>query len=390
MMGLEDTGEIPFRTVYLHGLIRDEKGEKMSKTRGNVLNPSDTLEKYGTDAMRFALLTGTSPGNDSKLSRDKLEAGRNFANKLWNATRFVVGTVEQTRPSQQIEWAQLTLEDRWILSRLSRTVSSVITQMENFQFEEAQRQIYEFLWSEFCDWYIELAKIRLRSATEKVLTPLTVLVYVLETALRLLHPFMPFVTEELWQNLKRCLPNDWQVGDSIMITPYPEADTKAIDPEAERVMASVIEIVRGIRNARVEYKVPIAQRVEAQVYGGKLTPAIASYQPVIETLARARPVTIQEMRPGTAPGDNALVLVLTEVEVMIPMASMIDIAAERQRLQKESEQNQAEIARLETRLQDNAFLTKAPEAVVNKERDRLTAVKDKVVRLKHELARLQA
>ncbi len=241
MMGLEDTGDIPFRTVYLHGLIRDEKGEKMSKTRGNVLDPINVLEKYGTDALRFALLTGTSPGNDSKLSATKLEAGRNFANKLWNAARFVVRSIEPDRTDMTIQWDSLPTEDRWILSRLSRTIATVNKAMADFQFEEAQRQVHDFLWGEYCDWYIELAKIRLRQGG---LSPVPVLVHVLETALRLLHPFMPFVTEELWQTLKSACPAGWQATDSIMIASYPEAEAKAIDPESERIMETVIEIIR--------------------------------------------------------------------------------------------------------------------------------------------------
>ncbi|GAI72804.1 unnamed protein product, partial [marine sediment metagenome] len=232
MMGLEDTGDIPFRTVYLHGLIRDEKGEKMSKIKGNVLNPIDTLEKYGTDALRFALSTGTSPGNDIKLTPSRLEAGRNFANKLWNATRFVVRSIEPERTDVKIQWSLLPVEDRWILSRLNSTIASITSLMEDFQFGEAQRQIYDFLWGEFCDWYIEIAKIRLRSSVNEAPSPIPVLVYVLETSLRLLHPYMPFVTEELWQNLKQHLPPDWQATESIMVVAYPIADEAAIDPPA--------------------------------------------------------------------------------------------------------------------------------------------------------------
>ncbi|MFC2048579.1 valine--tRNA ligase, partial [Chloroflexota bacterium] len=180
MMGLEDTGDIPFHTVYLHGLIRDERGEKMSKIRGNVLNPIDTLEEYGTDALRFAVSTGTSPGNDIKLTTARLDAGRNFANKLWNATRFVVRSIETGHTDMKIQWNLLPTEDRWILSRLNQTVANVTNLMEDFQFGEAQRRIYDFLWGEFCDWYIELAKIRLRSISEGALSPIPVLVHVLE------------------------------------------------------------------------------------------------------------------------------------------------------------------------------------------------------------------
>ncbi|TET18089.1 MAG: valine--tRNA ligase, partial [Dehalococcoidia bacterium] len=389
MMGLEDTGDIPFRTVYLHGLIRDEKGEKMSKIKGNVLNPVDTLEKYGTDALRFALSTGTSPGNDIKLTPSRLEAGRNFANKLWNATRFIIRNIKTTDTNMKIQWNLLPVEDRWILSRLSRTVSSVTSLMEDFQFGEAQRQIHDFLWGEFCDWYIEIAKIRLRSADKEVVSPLPVLVYILETSLRLLHPYMPFITEELWQNLKKHLPRDWQATESIMVAAYPDAAEIATDPESERVMESIIEIIHSIRNARAQYKVESTKWIEAQIYGGKLTPAIIPYSQTIQTLARARPVTFHDSRQESPPGKNALVLVLKETEVVIPMESMVNLEAEKKRLQKEIERSQAEVAQLETRLKDRAFLAKAPPAIVEKEQNKLATRKAKLERLKEQLIKYQ-
>jgi valyl-tRNA synthetase len=383
MMGLEDVGDIPFHTVYLHGLIRDEKGEKMSKIKGNVLNPIDTLEQYGTDALRFALSSGTSPGNDIKLTPSRLAAGRNFANKLWNATRFIVRSIAPGTADLEIQWRQLPVEDRWILSRLSRTVSGVTSLMEDLQFGEAQRQTHDFLWGEFCDWYIEFAKIRLRSAGEG-LSPIPVLVYVLETSLRLLHPYMPFVTEELWQHLKKRLPPAWQATESIVVSAYPAADETAIDPQAEQVMECIIEIIHSIRNARAQYKVESTRWIEAQVYGGKLTPAITPYSETIQTLARARPVTFLDERQGNPPGESALTLVLEQAEVVIPMESMVDLEAERKRLQKETEQTQAEVARLKTRLKDKAFLTRAPASVVEKERQKLSTLTDKLKRLKQQ------
>jgi len=385
MMGLENTGDIPFHTVYLHGLVRDEKGEKMSKIKGNVLNPVDTLEKYGTDALRFALSTGTSPGNDIKLTPAKLEGGRNFANKLWNATRFIIRNIKPTDTSMEIQRNLLPVEDHWILSRLSRTVSSVTGLMEDFQFGEAQRQIHDFLWGEFCDWYIEIAKIRLGSTDKGVVSPLPVLVYVLETSLRLLHPFIPFITEELWQRLKKHLP--WPEAESIMVATYPETGEIATDPESERVMESIIEIIHSIRNARTQYKVESTKWIEAQIYGGKLTSAITPHSQAIQTLARARPVTFLDSRQESQPGENALVLVLKETEVVIPMASMIDLEAEKKRLQQEIERSQAEIARLEARLKDRAFLTKAPPAIVDKEQNKLATRKAKLERLKQQLSK---
>jgi len=383
MMGLEDIGDIPFHTVYLHGLIRDEKGEKMSKIKGNVLNPIDTLEQYGTDALRFALSSGTSPGNDIKLTPPRLAAGRNFANKLWNATQFIVRSIAPNTTDLEIQWSQLPVEDRWILSRLNRTVSDVTSLMEDFQFGEAQRQIHDFLWGEFCDWYIEFAKIRLRSAEERP-SSIPVLVYVLETSLRLLHPYMPFVTEELWQHLKKQLPPAWQVTESIMVSAYPVADEAAIDLQAEQVMECIIEIIHSIRNARAQYKVESTKWIEAQVYGGELTSTITPYSETIQTLARARPVTFLDKRQGNQPAENALTLVLKQAEVVIPMESMVDLEAEKKRLQREIEQSQVEVARLEARLRDNAFLTKAPASVIEKERQKLSTLTDKIERLKQQ------
>ncbi|MFC2035185.1 valine--tRNA ligase [Chloroflexota bacterium] len=389
MMGLEDTGRIPFQTVYLHGLIRDEKGEKMTKTRGNVINPLEIIDQYGTDALRFALSTGITPGNDSKLTKVKLEAGRNFANKLWNATRFVVRSIESEQTNIEIQWDLLPPEDLWILSRLSRTISSVTSLMDNFQFGEAQRQIYDFLWSEFCDWYIELAKVRLHPSEKEVLSPVPILVYALETSLRLLHPYMPFVTEELWQHLRRRLPSNWQNSESIMLASYPESDAKMVNPDVERVIESVIEIIRSIRNARAQHNVESVKWIESQIYGGKLTPTIAPYSQAIEILARARPVTFLDTRKVTSANKDTLVLVLKEIEIAIPMKSMVNIETERRRLDKEMQQSQAEVIRLEIRLNDSSFLTKAPVIVVNKERDKLGLLKNKLKRLQQQLTKLQ-
>jgi len=387
MMGIEDTGDIPFRTVYLHGLIRDEKGEKMSKIRGNVLNPLETLAEYGTDALRLAISMGTSPGNDIKLTTVKLEAGRNFANKLWNATRFVVRSIEPDNTDMKIQRDVLPLEDRWILSRLSRTISSVTSLMEGFQFGEAQRQIHDFLWGEFCDWYIEFAKIRLRSDGEG-LSPIPVLVYVLETSLRLLHPYMPFATEELWQHLKCRLPSEWVATESIMVAAYPEADTTANDPEAERVIEAVIDIIRAIRNARAQYKVESHRWVEAQIYSNRLTSAITPYSQTIQTLARAKPVTFPGRKQESPPPENTLVMVLKESEVIIPMESMVDREVEGKRFQREMEQIKAEVARLEARLNDGEFLAKAPAAVIDKERQKLYSLTDKLERLEQQILKL--
>jgi valyl-tRNA synthetase len=390
MMGLEDTGDIPFHTVYLHGLIRDEKGEKMSKMRGNVINPTDAIEKYGTDALRFAITTGTAPGNDVNLGEHRLEAGRNFANKIWNASRFVLQSIDaeaaKGRGLQKLAVGHPEImEDRWILSRLNRLVLSVDKLMEEYQFGEAERQINDFFWGEFCDWYIEIAKIRL---TDSKSSPLPVLAFVLEAVLRLLHPFMPFITEELWQGLKQRLPEGVLGSDSIVIASYPVGDEGFIDAEAEQVMESVVEIIRSIRNVRAEHKVAPAKWIEARVYADNLSPAIAAQAGAIETLAKAKPLTVLSRGQRQTQEEKALVLVLKEAEVVLPLAGMVDVVAEKQRLHKEIGGMQGEIGRLAQRLGDSAFTSKAPAAVVEKERGKLEALKDKLQRLQQELSQL--
>jgi valyl-tRNA synthetase len=386
MMGIENTGKIPFDIVYLHGLIRDEKGEKMSKTKGNVVDPLGLMEQYGTDALRFALLMGTSPGNDSRLSPEKMEAGRNFANKLWNATRFVVRNLDSGDTAGHIRRDTLTPEDRWILSRLNRTAATVTRLIDDFQFGEAQRQIHDFLWGELCDWYIEFAKIRLASGGQSS-SPLKVLVHVLEKSLRLLHPYMPFLTEELWQNLKQRL--GWPETDSIMVTVYPEADDSMTDPAAEAEIEAIIEIIRSIRNVRAQYKVESKRWIEVKIHTDpSLQRTIASYIESVKTLARANPVTFLSGEPREETVDSSLVLPLTQATVVIPMASMLDLEAEKKRVQKETAQVEAEVGRLESRLQDQAFLTRAPAAVIEKERQKLYTLNDKLEKLRQQSSRL--
>jgi valyl-tRNA synthetase len=389
MMGLEDTCEIPFFTVYLHGLIRDESGEKMSKLRGNVINPTEAIKKYGVDALRFALTTGTTPGNDINLGKSKLESSRNFVNKLWNATRFILRSLDAEQlETQATELQPQRIEDQWIDSQLNRLVKDVIDLMEEFQFGEAEQQIYDFVWSKFCDWYIEIAKIRLRSQLTP--SPLPFLVNTLEKSMRLLHPFMPFVTEELWQSLKQRLPDKGQMPTSIMIAPYPLADDKAFAPEAERVMDSVIEIIRSIRNIRAQYKVKPNKWVEARVYTGTLLSGFITQANIIETLAKVQPLNILNRQEREPTKDKTLVLVLKEAEVVVPLAGMVDYRAEEQRLVRESEEIRGRIAQLESRLRDTAFLGKAPSQVIDREKQKLAVLEDKLTRLHRELSQLSS
>ena len=389
MMGLEDTGEVPFHTVYLHGLIRDESGEKMSKLRGNVINPAEAIGKYGVDALRFALTTGSSPGNDINVGESRLESSRNFVNKLWNAARFILHTMDGEGAGVWTMPLQTTkTEDQWINSQLSRLICSVTELMDDFQFGEAEQQIYDFVWSKLCDWYIEIAKIRLQSHSEP--SPLPLLVDTLEKSLRLLHPFMPFVTEELWQGLKERLPDANQMPASIVIAPYPVADNEAFAPGAERVMDSVMELVRSIRNTRAQHKVKPSKWIEARVYTGDLLSSLVPQTNTIEVLAKARPLAILDRGRRESPKDTDLVLVLKEVEVVVPLAGMVDRLAEEQRLLRESREIKERMAQLQARLSDKAFLSKAPSQVVEKERQKLAMLEDKLNRLDRELAQLNS
>ncbi|MDY6892938.1 MAG: valine--tRNA ligase [Chloroflexota bacterium] len=384
MMGLENTGEIPFHKVYLHGLIRDEKGEKMSKSKGNVVDPVQAIEKYGTDALRFAISTGNSPGNDMRLSPHKLEGSRNFTNKLWNAARFVIGNINSEEATIPVETN--LVEDRWILSRLNRLTAEVTELLEQFQLGEAVRRIYDFLWTEYCDWYIEIAKIRLRQDGDGY-SPMPVLVHVLETTMRLLHPFMPFITEEIWQQVKESSPS--ANPGSIMIAPYPTADTETFDADAERDMELVIDIIRSIRNARMESKVDPGRFIEASIIAENAKPTLDALAPAIAALARVRPLTILSNQDGgTSGNEQAKILVLKGAEVVLPLGGMIDVGAERSRLLKEIEANQNEISRIEHLLADTNFLAKAPSHIVDKERQKLDDRNDIQRKLKEKLADL--
>ncbi len=381
MMGIENTGDIPFRWVYLHGLLRDERGEKMSKVKGNVINPLEAIDDYGADALRFAITTGTAPGNDVQVSSQKLEAARNFANKLWNAARFVIRSLPPGPVDIQLP-PGMPVEDRWILSRLDRLVVKTDRLLGDFQFGEAEMQIHEFLWGEFCDWYVELAKIRLREGSSP--SPVPVLAQTLETSLRLAHPYMPFITEEIWQTLISHLQWDESRPDSIMIAPYPTG-RGYIDDQAEAEMGSVIEIIHSIRNARAESKVESARWIEAQIYARGRS-VVEAHRQAIEALARVRPLAISDQRREDKTHEGAMVLVLKDVEIVLP--AMTDLDAERQRLLGEKEALEARVADLKIRLSGEAFLSRAPSSVVEKERGRLLDSEDRLQKIRDRLAQL--
>jgi len=388
MMGLENMGDVPFRVVYLHGLVRDENGEKVSKSKGNVVSPVEAIQTYGTDALRLAVSIGVTPGNDMKLSATKLEAGRNFANKLWNAARYVLTSSERLEllPLQALLDGAPD-EDRWIISRLEGTTANVNRLFEDYQFGEAARQAHDFFWGEFCDWYIEMSKPRLREPGAR--SPAPVLVHVLERSLRLLHPFIPFVTEEVWQNLRARLADASGLPPALIVAAYPRAEESALEPEIERRVEGVMEIVREIRNARAGLNVDAARWIPAALFADEALPFLAAQAPAIETLARARPLSIHPREEKAAHTEKAMVLVLHDAEVMLPLSGLMDVEAERKRLLAEIAKQEGEVGRLEAKLANKDFLLRAPERVVATEREKLLAHRDRLERLRERLVLLE-
>ncbi len=394
MSGLEYTAQIPFHTVYLHGLIRDEQGKKMSKTSGNVIDPLEVMDELGTDALRFTLLVGSTPGKDTNLSVKRVEANRNFANKIWNVTRFIISNltkIEKQPPGSQPNW---TLADSWIWARSQALVRDVERLFQNFQYGEAGRQIYEFFWGEFADWYIEVAKGQLNGNKAQAYYTGETLVRVLDTSLRLLHPFTPFVTEELWGHLKRAvsesplasLVSDW--SEALIIAPWPEP-CPIEDWETKKVsqFKLVQEIVRAIRNLRSEKNVEPGKRIPALLISAT---EIATLQAQSETIIAlsgldSQATTIQDQLESKPEGYIALVI--GAVEVYLPLSGLVNLSEERMRLEKDLDQTETQIERLEIML-SSAFAEKAPEQVVQKERQKLAAYQETAGKIRSQLQAL--
>jgi len=414
MMGLEFTGRAPFHTVYLHGLVRDGRGRKMSKSLGNVLDPrwvmdgatieqireagtsKEVEEAYpkglpamGTDALRFTLLTSGSPGNDLNLSLDRVEANRNFANKLWNAGRFVVGNLAGLPPAGSSPALPPTLADRWILSRLAQVVAEATRLMEAYQFGEAGRQVYEFFWGEFADWFLEVSKVQMAESAGRARHTARVLVTTLDSCLRLLHPFTPFVTEELWGNLRRAAiaagdefgPREgWP--EALIIAPWPTPQ-QSVDDNALADFALFADVVRAIRNLRTERKVPTGSRLAARIIAGRALPLFEAMRPALTTLARLDGQHLEIAASGPAK-PQGVPLAVGPVEVHVMLDTVGGQASERPRLETELREVEAQIERLE-KLLDGDFAARAPAAVVGKEREKLAAHHETRAKLKHQL-----
>jgi valyl-tRNA synthetase len=391
MAGTHFMGMAPFHTIYLHGLVRDKLGRKMSKSLGNGIDPIEVMDQYGADALRFTLATSSTPGNDTKLDMNRILGNRNFANKIWNASRFVMGQTEGIAGGipPLTGLTPKTLADRWILSRLARLTDDVTRLMEEYQFGEAGRRIFDFIWSEYCDWYLEVAKgqlqeTKLRASTAHILRS------ALDTALRLLHPFMPFLTEEIWQHLWSDTPAEQRPASALIIAPWPSLDGATMlafaDAAAEDDFALLQTIITGIRDMRKrindtrdEQGLPKLNRVAAILAGGKRTTLLRQQAGLIERLAMTEPPTIE--RKLAEKPSRAMTLVASGVEVYVPVADLFDIERELARLDTRIEAARAAVERSQKMLANEQFVTRAKPEVVQKERDALAGHADTLARL---------
>jgi valyl-tRNA synthetase len=394
MMSLEFTGEIPFDTIYLHGLVRVSGGQKMSKSYGNVVDPLDLVEQFGTDALRFTLLTGSTPGQDSKINLEKIEANRNFANKLWNVGRLIMNTVERGLSSPDQD-SPPSNADRWILSRLAQVQMSVDRLFVAYQYGEAGRQLYEFFWGEFADWYLEIAKLQLDEGEEPAGRTTKIMVQVFDACLRMLHPFMPFVTEELWGYLKRtCEENDagyqpeggWE--EALIVARWPTAD-EAVAQESENVKSFQVfmDIVTAVRNARLEKGVELRRHIPAAIQAGDAAGYLASLSAAITVLAGIDSEQFQIEGALDEPPENSLALVIHGIEIYLPLEGMLDLDKEKQRLQEQLAEAVSQKGRIEELLA-GPFAERAPEGVVERERAKLSSFQETAEKIKQQLASL--
>jgi len=380
-MGLEFRKEIPFKEVYINGLIRDASGKKMSKSRGNTIDPLEKIDQYGADTLRFTLITNSIPGADMKLYEEKFQASRNFANKIWNASRFVLMNLDDYDPeAYKFEVDRLDLADRWIISRFNRTVQEIDRWLDQYNMSEAGKVLYDFIWSEFCDWYIEIVKPRLYKNPDPAdrWVAQTCLATTLRGIMELLHPFMPFITEEIWQHL----PHE---GETIVLAPWPRVDEKMIDPEAEENIALMQEIIKFIRNIRAEMQVTPGKKIEAyiQTNSREVLEGLVLARSYLENLAGLESLVLTE-KLETKP-EQAVAGIVSGVEVFLPLKGLVDIEKEISRLEKELNAVIKEIERAENKLSNQGFLAKAPEQVVAKEREKLQEYRDKQAKIKERL-----
>ena len=360
----EQMGEAPFKHVLIHGLVRDSQGRKMSKSLGNGIDPLEVIDEYGTDALRFALTSGNAPGNDQRYLPEKVEAARNFANKIWNATRFVLLNFDEELDLSKVDKSRFTAADKWILSSCNKLIKEVTENLEKFELGVALSKVYDFMWDYFCDWYIEFAKPRLFDETEPTRVEAQyVLNDVLVKCLKLLHPFMPFITEELYQSL-------YKDADSIMISKWPEYDEACNFEDDEKDMETVISAIRAIRNIRLEMNVPVSKKANI-IFAAKDRAAevIKKSEALFVKMASASSITVQADKDGIP--EDAAAAVVDGAEIYIPLDELIDFEKEIDRLAKEKENLQKELDRVNGKLNNEKFISKAPQKVVDEEKEKL-------------------
>ena len=374
---LEYTGQVPFDSVLIHGLVRDAQGRKMSKSLGNGIDPLEIIDQYGADALRFSLATGNSPGNDMRFLPEKIEASRNFANKLWNANRFILMNLDEDEPAPYIP-ENLATEDKWILSRFNTLVKAVQNSLENYELGIAVQNLYDFIWDVFCDWYIEIAKIRLNGADEEgKKTAKAVLVYVMSNTLKLLHPFMPFITEEIWL----ALPHD---GESIMISEWCKYDEALNFPAEEAAMERIMSAIKAVRNRRAEMNVPPSKKAKLYI-ATKYIDEFTDGSVFMNRLASA-----SEVEVGAEFEIEGSVSVITEsAKIFIPLNELVDFEAERARLQKELDAAKKDLQFVENKLNNPGFVAKAPEKVIAQEREKQAKYLAKITMLEESLEKLK-
>ena len=359
--GLEFTGKRPFKNVLIHGLIRDSQGRKMSKSLGNGVDPMEVIEQYGADALRWFLANGSAPGQDVRYSTDKMDAAWNFINKIWNASRYALMNVGDLTVDQVDITGEKTLADKWILTRLNQTIGKVTELFEKFEFGEAGRLLYRFIWDDFCDWYIEMSKETLAGDDEAAkLTTRSILVYVLDNTLRLLHPIMPFVTEEIWQSVPH-------VGESLVVATYPTVHPEQMDEKAAEEMEFLMDFIRSVRTVRNEMNTPLSKPINiiAKVSDAAHYAILKENESYIARFSNPEEFVYGE--DVEAPSD-AVTSVITGAEIYLPLAGLINIEDEIARLEKEAEKLQQEVDRVEKKLSNEKFVAKAPAAVVEAER----------------------
>lgn len=381
---LEQMKELPFKDVFFTGLVRDAQGRKMSKSLGNGIDPLDVIDQYGADALRFTLITGNTPGNDMRFYMERVEANRNFANKLWNATRFLMMNLSEEIQDSCFAVESLSYEDKWIITRLQKVIDDMTGKIDRYELGMAAQDIYDFIWSDFCDWYIEMVKpVLYGEEEEKKRNTQKVLLYVLENILKLLHPFMPYITEEIWQHL----PGE---KEALMGTSWPQKDDSLVFEQEEAAINYVQEAIRGIRNARAEMNIEHGKKSHTIVFtrAEEIKDIIEAGQLQLRNLGYSQSVTVTDEEKVKE--EEHISIVMDRAEILLPLADLIDYQKEKERLEKDRENAQKEIQRAKGKLSNEGFMSKAPEHLVEQEREKVAKFEEMLKNIEGRLEQVNA